>query len=55
MLDHERATNMPVHNEDMAAAFDEMADLLSLKEENPFRINAYRRALQVVRSLPEEL
>lgn len=46
---------MPVHNEDLAAAFDEMADLLSLKDENPFRINAYRRASQVVRSLPEEL
>ncbi len=46
---------MPVHNEDLAAAFDEMADLLALKAENPFRINAYRRASQVVRSLPEEL
>lgn len=46
---------MPLHNEDLAAAFDEMADLLSLRAENPFRINAYRRASQVVRSLPEEL
>lgn len=46
---------MPVHNEDLAEAFDEMADLLALKAENPFRINAYRRAAQVVRALPEEL
>lgn len=46
---------MPVHNEDLAAAFDEMADLLALKADNPFRINAYRRASQIVRSLPEEL
>jgi DNA polymerase (family X) len=46
---------MPVHNEDLAAAFDEMADLLALRADNPFRINAYRRASQVVRSLPEEL
>jgi DNA polymerase (family 10) len=46
---------MPVHNEDLAAAFDEMADLLALRAENPFRINAYRRASQVVRALPEEL
>jgi DNA polymerase (family 10) len=46
---------MPVHNEDLAAAFDEMADLLALKADNPFRINAYRRASQVVRALPEEL
>ena len=46
---------MPVHNEDLAAAFEEMADLLALKADNPFRINAYRRASQIVRSLPEEL
>lgn len=46
---------MPVHNEDLAAAFDEMADLLALKADNRFRINAYRRASQIVRSLPEEL
>lgn len=46
---------MPVHNEDLAAAFDEMADLLALKAENRFRINGYRRAAQVVRALPEEL
>lgn len=46
---------MPVHNEDLAAAFDEMADLLSLKAENRFRVNAYRRASQVIRTLPEEL
>lgn len=46
---------MPVHNEDLAAAFDEMADLLALQAENPFRINAYRRASQIVRALPEEL
>src|SRR5690606_12344012 len=46
---------MPVHDEDLAEAFDEMADLLALKAENPFRINAYRRAAQVVRALPEEL
>jgi DNA polymerase (family X) len=46
---------MPVHNEDLAAAFDEMADLLALSADNPFRINAYRRAAQVIRSLPDEL
>jgi len=46
---------MPIHNEDLAAAFEEMADLLALRADNPFRINAYRRASQIVRSLPEEL
>lgn len=46
---------MPVHNEDIAASFDAVADLLALQDANPFRIRAYRRAAQVVRSLPEEL
>lgn len=44
-----------VRNEDVADAFDEMADLLAIQGENPFRIRAYRRAAQVVRSLPRDL
>lgn len=48
-------SSMAVHNEDVAAAFDEMADLLAIQGENPFRIRAYRRAAQVVRSLPRDL
>lgn len=46
---------MPVHNEEIAAAFDEIADLLSLSGENPFRIRAYRRAARSVRGQPGEL
>ena len=46
---------MPVHNDEIAAAFDEIADLLSLSGENQFRIRAYRRAAQTVRALPGEL
>jgi DNA polymerase (family 10) len=46
---------MTLHNEDIAAAFDEMADLLAIQGENRFRIRAYRRAAQVVRSLAREL
>ncbi len=46
---------MTLHNEDVGAAFDEMADLLAIQGENAFRIRAYRRAAQVVRSLPREL
>jgi DNA polymerase (family 10) len=46
---------MPVHNEDIAAAFDAVADLLAIQGANPFRVRAYRRASQVVRSLPDEL
>ena len=45
----------PAHNEDVAAAFDEMAELLAIQGENPFRIRAYQRAAQVIRSLPKPL
>src|ERR1019366_10322999 len=31
------------------------ADLLALSGANPFRIGAYRRAAQVIRTLPQEL
>ncbi|HVN42906.1 MAG TPA: DNA polymerase/3'-5' exonuclease PolX [Steroidobacteraceae bacterium] len=40
---------MPVHNSEIAAIFDELADLLEIREENPFRIRAYRNAAQFVR------
>ncbi len=43
------------HNQEIAAAFDEIADLLSIQAENGFRIRAYRRAAQIVRGLPREL
>ncbi len=44
-----------LHNEDIAAAFDEMADLLDIQGANAFRIRAYRRAAQSVRGLSREL
>ena len=46
---------MPVHNDEIAAAFDEIAELLSLSGENQFRIRAYRRAAQTLRALPDDL
>ncbi|HKK05195.1 MAG TPA: DNA polymerase/3'-5' exonuclease PolX [Gammaproteobacteria bacterium] len=46
---------MPVHNEDIAAIFDELADLLEIDEANPFRVRAYRNAARTVRSLGTEL
>ena len=46
---------MPVHNEDIAAIFDEMADLLEIGNANPFRVRAYRNAARSVRSLGREL
>jgi len=46
---------MPIHNQDIAAMFDELADLLELQQANPFRIRAYRRAAQTIRAQPTEL
>jgi DNA polymerase (family 10) len=46
---------MGIHNADVAETFDEIGDLLAIEGENPFRIRAYRRAAQVIRSLPREL
>ena len=39
---------MPVHNADIAAVFAEIADLLEIRGENPFRIRAYRNAVRTV-------
>lgn len=46
---------MPVHNADIAAVFDEIADLLELEDANPFRIRAYRNAARVVDGLGQDL
>jgi DNA polymerase (family 10) len=43
-----------VENIDVARIFDEIADVLELKNDNPFRIRSYRRAARVVRDLPED-
>ena len=46
---------MPVHNEDIARIFDEIADLLEIEEANPFRVRAYRNAARTVRALGRSL
>lgn len=46
---------MPVHNPEIAAALEELADLLELQEANPFRVRAYRNAARVVRGLSGEI
>ncbi len=46
---------MPVHNEDIAVIFDEMADLLEIEAANPFRVRAYRNAARTIRGLGREL
>jgi len=45
---------MPIHNADIAAVFDEIADLLELDEANPFRIRAYRNASRTVQELGQD-
>lgn len=42
---------MPIHNADIAAIFEEIADLLEIQEANPFRIRAYRNAARTVGEL----
>jgi DNA polymerase (family 10) len=42
---------MPVHNADIAAVFEEIADLLEIEGANPFRVRAYRNAAREMESL----
>jgi len=44
-----------VENLEVARIFDEIADILELKNENPFRIRSYRRAARVIRDLPDDV
>lgn len=42
-------------NQEIAKIFNEIADLLELKGENPFRIRAYRRAAMQIEGLPKDV
>jgi DNA polymerase (family 10) len=42
-------------NLDIARIFDEMADILEVKGENPFKIRAYRRAARTIETLTQDL
>ena len=42
-------------NEQVAEIFQRMADLLQAKQENPYRVRAYRRAADAVVGLEEDL
>jgi DNA polymerase (family 10) len=44
-----------MNNIHIADALDQVADLLEFKDENPFRVRAYRRAAQAIRDLSEPL
>jgi DNA polymerase (family 10) len=44
-----------MRNVEIARLFNEIADFLEVKDENPFRIRAYRRAAQAVEGLSEDV
>jgi DNA polymerase (family X) len=46
---------MPIHNHDIAAIFEQVADLLEIENANPFRVRAYRNAARTVASLSQSL
>ncbi len=46
---------MPVHNADITAIFEEIANLLEIEGANAFRIRAYRNAARILGDLPQEV
>mgnify|MGYP006303482263 CR=1 FL=1 len=46
---------MPIRNADIAAMFEEMADLLEIQGANEFRVRSYRQGARTVDSLSREL
>jgi DNA polymerase (family 10) len=44
-----------MENPEVAGMLDEVADLLEIRQANPFRVRAYRSAARTVRDLPEPL
>jgi DNA polymerase (family 10) len=44
-----------MENPEVAQVFEEIADLLDIQGENPFRVRAYRNAARTIRDLPEPL
>lgn len=45
--------DVPVQNAEIAAMFDQAAELLEIGGENQFRVRAYRRAARVIEGLPK--
>ena len=46
---------MPVQNAEIAAMFDQAAELLEIQGDNQFRVRAYRRAARVIEGLPQSV
>lgn len=46
---------MPIHNIEIAAKFNKLANLLEIEGANPFRVRAYRNAARVISSLSKNV
>lgn len=46
---------MPVQNAEIAAMFDQTADMLEIEAENQFRVRAYRKAARTIEGLPQSV
>jgi len=46
---------VPVQNAEVAAMFDQAAELLEIEGENQFRVRAYRRAARTIEGLPQSV
>lgn len=46
---------MTIHNSEIAALFNRLADLLEIADENPYRIRAYRNAAMMISSLSKNV
>ena len=42
-------------NREIAALFQKMADMLEFKDDNPFKINAYRKSARILNDLPTDI
>ena len=50
-IDRLPADRLPLDNRHLADRLEEVADRLEAKDDNPFRVNAYRAAADTVRHL----
>jgi DNA polymerase (family 10) len=55
MLGGQRSTVGEMKNGEIAVLFNQIADFLEIKGENPFRVRAYRRAAQTMEGLTEDV
>lgn len=46
---------MPIQNAEIAAMFDQTAELLEIEGANPFRVRAYCRAARTIETLPQSV